>query len=204
MRFPKNRSRVVAATAVVVLLTAGWLAFKPSHKAPTTTSTPVTSQTTRATPATKGADPAKLVTIEAADFKYAKPVGWAKISQKTLDSIGAASGIGRPTDPVASFSINESDSIPKNNDELKNSVLSAPKHLQNFELISSETLKIDGQGGQKFTYTFTDSTGNKITQQTSVVVYKQKAFILLFSSAAANYDKQTGDFANILASFHFK
>ena len=200
MRFSKNRARVVAAVAVVMLLTAGWLAVKPSHKAPAI-STPGASQTTSAT---KGADPAKLVTIETADFKYGKPVGWAEISSKTLDSTGAASGIGRPTEPVATFSIKVSNAVPRDNNDLKNSTLNELKKFTNFQLMSTVDTKVDGQAGQKFTYNFSDSSGkNKTTQQMSVVPYKQKTFFLLFSSAAGDYDKQTDDFASILASFKF-
>lgn len=201
MRFWKNKPRVVAVIAVAFLLTAGWLAFKPSAK-PTTTSKPVTSQ---AASATKGANPAKLVTIETADFKYAKPVGWAEISPKILDSIGAASGIGRPTAPVATFSVKVSNAVPKDNNDLKNTTLGELKKFTNFQLVSDVDTKVEGQTGQKFTYNFSDLTGNnKTTQQMSVIPYKQKTFFLLFSSAAADYDKQTSDFAGILSSFHFK
>jgi hypothetical protein len=202
MRFSKNKPRVVAVVAVAVLLVAGWLAFKPSPKTPTTTSTPDTSQNT---PGTKGADPAKLVTIETADFKYAKPVGWAEISQKALDSTGAASGIGRPTEPVATFSIKVSNATPKDNNDLKNSTLNELKKFTNFQLVSNVDTKVDGQAGQKFTYNFSGSSGkNKTTQQMSVVPYKQKTFFLLFSSATADYDKQAGDFSAILSTFKFK
>lgn len=204
MRLPSSRKGVVVAlTAAVLVAGGGWLALKPSPKI-TTTPTPATNQTTQTATTTNGTDSAKTATIETADFKYTQPSGWVQMAQKGLDSSGAVSGIARPTELVATFTINESDSIPKNNDELKNSVLDAPKHLQNFKLISSETLKIDGQAGQKLTYTFTHSTGDKITQQASIVVFKQKVFILLFSSAAGDYDKQTGDFTNILNSFKFK
>ena len=71
--------------------------------------------------------------------------------------------------------------------------------------MSTVDTKVDGQAGQKFTYNFSDSSGkNKTTQQMSVIPYKQKTFFLLFSSAAGDYDKQTDDFASILASFKFK
>jgi len=185
--------------AVAVLLVAGWIVFVRDNKSATPTGGQTSGQAQTTTPSSASSQ----TYVETADFKYSKPVGWAKISQKTLDSTGAASGIGRPTEPVASFLINISDSIPKNNDELKNSVLSPPKNHRDFELILSESVKIDGHAGQKFAYSYTDSTGNKITQQESVVVYKQKAFILLFSTTA-DYNKQAGDFNNILASFKFK
>lgn len=192
--------------AVALLVGSVWLVFDRKDKKPIITTTLVTSQTTQATSTTKSADPTKQVTIEVADFKYAKPAGWAEISSEILESNGSASGIGRPTEPVAAFFIKVSESIPKNNDELKNYVLSAPKYLPNFEFISSESLEVGSQAGQKFTYAFTDSAGKKVTQQTSVVVYKQsgKAFFLLFHSAATDYAKQIGDFNNILSSFKFK
>jgi hypothetical protein len=202
MRFYKNKPGVVAAVAVAMLLAAGWLAFKPSPKT-TTTSTPGTSQSTQAA---KGADSTQTVTIETADFKYAKPVGWVEISSKTLGSTGAASGIGRPTEPVATFSIKVSNATPKDSNELKNSALDdIKKNAPNFALLSSVSTKVDGQTGQKFTYNFSDSSGNnKTTQQMSVLPYKQKTFFLLFSSAAADYNKQTGDFTSILNTFKFK
>lgn len=204
MRFYKNKSRLVAAVAVAMLLSAGWLAFKPSPKTPATISTPGTSQTTTTT-TTKGADPAKLVTIETADFNYAKPAGWAEISPQTLASTGAASGIGRPTEPVATFSIKVSTTVPKDNNDLKNGTLNELKKFTNFQLVSDVDTKVDGQAGQKFTYSFSGSSGNsKTTQQMSVVPYKGKTFFLLFSSAATDYDKQAGDFSAILASFKFK
>ncbi len=205
MVFRKNRSKVVAAAVVVLLAAGGWLAFKPSQKTATTTSTPATSQTTQPASTTKGADPTKTVLIETADFKYAKPTGWAELSPKILDSTGAASGIGRPTEPVATFSIKVSNAVPKDNNDLKNSTLSELKKFTNFQLVADVDAKVDGQAGQKFTYNFSDSSGkNKTTQQMSVVPYKQKTFFLLFSSAATDYSKQTNDFANILSSFHFK
>ncbi len=205
MRFSKTKSRVVVSMAVAALLVAGWLAFKPSPKN-ATTSTSGTGQTTQATTAAKGADSAQTVTIETADFKYGKPAGWAEISPKILDSTGAASGIGRPTEPVATFSVRVSSSVPKDSNDLKNNSLNdIKKNAPNFTLISSVSTTVSGQSGQKFVYSFTDSTGNnKTTQQMSVIPYKQRTFFLLFSSGGADYDKQTGDFTTILNSFKFK
>lgn len=199
MRFSKNRFRVVTTTAVVLLLTAGgWLAFKPSPKI-TTTSTPITSQTTKA------ADPTQSVIIETADFKYAKPAGWAEISKNTLSSSGASSGIGRPIEPVATFTVKVSSVTPSGAAEIKNAVLDGPKKLPNFVLISTADTKIDGQPGQMFVYSFTGSTGqDRSTQQMNIIIYKQRSFFLAFQSTSANYDKQTSDFASILASFKFK
>ncbi len=190
--------------AVAMLLSAGWLIFKPSPKSTTTVAGGAAgSQTTQTT--TKGASPTKLVTIETSDFKYSKPVGWAEISPKILDSTGAASGIGRPTEPVATFSIKVSNAIPKDNNDLKDTTLGELKKFTNFQLVSDVDTKLDGQPGQKFTYSFSGSSGdNKTIQQMSVVPYKGKTFFLLFSSAAADYDKQTGDFSAILGTFKFK
>ena len=205
MHFLKSRSRVVAAAAIVVLLAVGsWLVFKPKHQSLTPQNPqPVGVQAGQTTTGQRGADPTKLVTIETADFSYAKPAGWAEISPKALN--GANSGIGRPTVPVATFTIKVSSVVPKDDAEVKDSVLSAPKYLPNFGLISSESTKVNGQPGQKFIYSYTDSKGsNKITSNMSVVVYKQRSFFLLFSSGADDYDKQVGDFDKILASFKFK
>mgnify|MGYP001570262267 CR=1 FL=1 len=204
MRFRRSRSKLATVLVIAVLTGAGWMVFKPSSKT-ATAPTPASSQTTQPTSTTKGADPAKLVTIGTADFKYSKPVGWAEISPKTLDSTGAASGIGRPTEPVATFSVKVSNAVPKDNNDLKNSTLNELKKFTNFQLVSDVDTKVDGQAGRKFTYNFSDSSGNnKTTQQMSVVPYKQKTFFLLFSSTAADYDKQTGDFSAILSGFKFK
>ncbi len=191
MRFWRSRSKLATVLAIAILATGGWLIFKPDNKNPTL--------------ATKGANLAKQVSIETADFKYSKPVGWIELSPKVLDSTGAASGIGRPSEPVATFSVKVLDTTPKDNNDLKKSTLNGLSEFTNFQLVSDVDTKVDGQAGQKFTYNFSNTSGNnKTAQQMSVVPYKQKTFYLLFSSAAADYDKQTGDFTNILASFHFK
>jgi len=195
---------VALVVAAFLLFVGGWLVFKPSrNNAISTATTPVTGQTSLATPAATATDPVKLDSVETADFKYVKPSGWAEISTKTLESTGAASGIGRPTDPVATFSIKVSNAIPKDSNDLKNSTLNELKKFTNFQLLSDADTKVDGQADQKFTYTFT-SGSNKITQQMNVIPYKQKTFFLLFHSTTADFDKQTSDFAGILSNFHFK
>lgn len=201
----KKGSKVVAALVVAGLLAAGWFAFKPEPKPTTTATKPTTSQTTDTTTTERGADPAKLVAIETADFKYEKQAGWAEISPILLESTGAASGIGRPTEPVATFSIKVSSSVPKDNNDLKNSTLNELKKFTNFQLTTDTNIKVDNQSGQRFVYNYTDSEGqNKSTQQMDVVVYKQKTFFLLFSSSADDYSKQTKDFDQILKGFQFK
>ncbi|GEM_PF-1298778 len=206
MRFGISRNRVVAGVATALLVAGGaWLAFGRGDNKPATTTVPGTSQTTPALLATKGADPAKLVTIEVTEFKYDKPAGWAQMAQKVLDSSGAASGIARPAAPTATFTIKVNSAVPKDNNDLRDSTLTELRKFSHFSLISSADTKVDSKSGQKFVYSFSDiNDENKVTQNISVVVNKQKTFFLLFSSAAADYDKQTGDFAAILGSFHFK
>lgn len=208
MRFgiTKKGGVVVTLAAAVLVVGGAWLAFgRDNNNKPATTIAPVTGQTTPSPLATKGPDPAKLVPIEAADFKYDKPIGWAQMAQKVLDSSGASSGIARPSAPVATFTVKVNSAIPKDANDLKSSTLTELKKFSHFSLISSANTKVDGKSGQKFIYSFSDiNDENKVTQNMSVVVNKQKTFFLLFSSAAADYDKQTGDFDAILSSFKFK
>ncbi len=210
MRFPKSKSRVVAAAAVAVLLAVGgWQAFKPSGKPAQNTGEQKPGQSGQVqTSPSSSSQPAvnsSLPYIETAGFKYQEPSGWAQMSQKVLDSSGAASGIARPTAPAATFTLKVSEATPKDDNDLKNSILDELKKFSHFELKSASETKVDGEGGQKFVYNFSDKNGdNKVTQQMSVIVNKNKTYFLLFSSAAADLDKQTGDFAQILASFHFK
>ncbi len=206
MRFPRIKSRVVVGLAIAALVVGGgWLAFKPSHK----TSFPATGQKTgqvlTAPSSSQTGDASNLPYIETAEFKYVQPANWVQMSQKVLDVSGASSGIARPTAPAATFSIKVSAAIPKDNDDLKNSTLNELKKFSHFALITSADTKVDGKNGQKFIYSFSDTSGqNKVIQYMSVVVNKNKTFFLLFSSAAGDYDKQAGDFASILSSFHFK
>ena len=193
---------MVTLAVVAALVVGGWLAFKPEAK---TTNTPVTGQTTPATTSTKGADPSKAVLIEADGFKYEKPAGWAEIAPKILEANGSASGIGRPIEPVATFGVKISNTTPKDANDLRNGTLNELKKFTNFQLTSNVNTKVDNQSGQKFIYSFSDGEGkNKTTQQMSVIPYKGKTFFLLFSSAAADYDKQAAEFNKILVSFKFK
>ncbi len=139
------------------------------------------------------------------DFNYLRPEGWSEISKKVLETSGAASGIGRATSPAATFTMKVSSSTPKNTSELKNATIAELKNFSNFVLVANVETKIDGKTGQKFTYTFSDKDGNnKVKQEMSVIVYKQKTFFLLFSSSAADFDKQSAEFTKILSSFKFK
>lgn len=192
----ENRLRIGLAILAIAIasIAFGWF----PHKSTTTTTTPASSTVTKAP------DPATTSTIDAGVFTYSKPAGWATITKTVLDTSGAVTGIGRTSTPTTTLLIKVSDSVPKNNDELVNSVLSAHKLLQNFQLISSVTTKVNGQSGQKFTYSYAQSTDTKLTQQMNVVVYKQKTYIILFSSLTPDYNQQTADFAKILDSFKFK
>ena len=202
MSFPRRKLKVVALLAIVILMALvfgwRWHGSPPKNQAQ---SQPQTSKTT----GNPGQQPtaAKPGT---ADFSYQKPAFWAEMSQKLLGASGAASGIAHPNAPVATFTIKVSPSTPSNESELKNSSLNdIKKNAHNFALVSSVETTVDGQRGQKFTYSFTDLTGqNKLIQQMSVIPYKGKTFFLLFSSAAPDFDKQKAGFTDILSSFQFK
>lgn len=140
--------------------------------------------------------------IETQDFSYKRPSGWAELSQEVLNSSNASSGIGRTPAPSATFTVRSSAATPSDATDLKNSTINELKNLSNFELINSVDKQVDGKSGQKFTYRY--GNADKLKQELYVVVYKQKTFFLLFTSANADFDKQTGDFDKILADFKFK
>lgn len=211
MHFPKPRSksRVVVGLAIVTLVVGGgWQIFSSDHK-----STPST-QTTKPTGVSTGQPAAANNTsgiattpfIETADFKYELLSGWAGLKKEVLEQAGASSGIGRVANLAATFRTKVSPSTPKDNNELKNSTLDdVKKNAPNFTLLSSVSTKVDGQAGQMFTYSFTDTDGkNKIRQQLSAIPYKGKTFFLLASAVDSDFDKQTGEFKKILDSFRFK
>lgn len=200
----KRRLKLVAVLAAAGLAAAGWFIFRPESNTTITTTQPVTNQTTQVTSTEKGADPQKAVYIEVEDFEYEKPAGWAEIAKNTLVASGANSGIGRPIEPVATFTVKVTSDAPSN-DEIRKAVLDGPQKLPNFVLATSTGTKVDNQAGQKFVYSFTDSKGeNKSTQEMNVVVYNKKTFLLLFHTPAADYAKQINDFSAILNSFKFK
>lgn len=193
---------MVAGLAILIIAFGGWLVFKPSNnKGPAQTST---QTQTVSTTAGSAAIPTQAY-IETADFKYLKPSGWVEISQNSLDSSGATSGIARPSSPTASFTIKVNQAVPKDDNDLKNSTLTELKNFLHFNLISTSSVSVNGKHGQQFVYSYSDTSyQNKITQNINVVVNRQKTFFLLFSSSAGDYDRQTSDFSAILSSFSFK
>ena len=210
MIFRKGSPRRIALVAIVALIVGlgGWWVFKPAAKPGSQTSGPTSGQTqpgqTQPGQTSQPASTADL-TLETDDFKYAEPVGWAKLSKDTLKASTASSGIGRVAAPSATFTVKVSPLTPADQADLKNHALDDIKNnAPHFELLSSISAKIDGQAGQKFTYRFDSSGQYKVKQELSAAVYKQKTFFLLFSAAESDFDRQQGEFTTILASFHFK
>lgn len=200
----KNKSRLVTLLVVVALLAGGWLAFgREKLNSPQSTDQP--SGQAQVDSSSQPGATSNLPYVETKEFKYQKPDGWTLMSQKALDAAEASSGIGRPISPAGTFIIKVSDSSFKDTNELKNATLEGLKKLTYFQLALSEEIKVDAQSGHKFIYSFSDRSGaNKLTQQMSAVINKDKVYLLLFSSTTADYDKQTGDFNKILVSFKFK
>lgn len=195
MRFYKNRSRVVTAIAIAMLITAGWLALKPDHDGASTNTTPAGVSTSQSSTSS-------TTSIETADFKYEVPAGWVQIKKEALDQTAATSGIAHVAALSATFKTSMDPSTPKDD----SSTLSVfKKNAPNFALLSSVDTKIGGNSGRQFTYTFTSTDGkSKIRQQLSVIPYKGKTFFLLFSSVDSDFAQQTSDFSKVLASFKFK
>jgi hypothetical protein len=181
----------VMAAVILVALIAGIFIFKASSDKGTQ---PDQGQTTTAA--------VKPAGIGTADFTYQKPAGWAQLAQEVLDANHATSGIGRSPESSATFTIRTASSVPTSDADLKDSTLNELRKLSQFELLNSGPTQVDGKAGQKFTYQF--EAADKIKQEMSVIVYKQKTFFLLFSSADTDFDKQAADFAGILSGFKFK
>lgn len=139
--------------------------------------------------------------IEAGSFDYPRPANWVKLSKEFLDSNSANSGIGYLNQPVT-FMVQVSDSVPSIETELKNSTLKAIQKLENFELISSESTKVDNISGQKFIFRFGGQEKSK--KEMNVVVYKNKTYFLLYAAPEADYDKYLADYSSILSGFKFK
>lgn len=193
---------MVAVMAVAVLLVVGWLVFKPGHKdtASTQTTGAVSVSTGQPTGSATGAT--TTASIETGDFKYAVPTGWVQIKKEALDQAAATSGIAHISALTATFKISIDPSTPKDDSSTLSII---KKNAPNFALLASTDTKVDGHTGRRFTYSFTDASGkNKVRQQLNVITYKGRTFFLLFSAVDGDFDKQTGDFASILASFKFK
>ncbi len=203
MTFPRGRLKLVTlVAAILVVAGASWALFKDhSHNTQT-----AKNQAPGSNPASPKPPPdvSQTTTIETSYFKYQKPANWAQMSKSNLDALGATSGIGRPS-PTVTFTTKVSSPAPSTSAELKDSALTGLRKLSNFTLVSSADTKIDRQPGQKFTYTFSSNDGQiKLTQQLSLIPYKQKSYFLLFSSNSSDFDKSKPDFDKIETSFHFK
>lgn len=202
MSYPKSKLKLVAVLAVVlVAVVAGYLIFNKSDGSskPATTTSKESAYQAKTNPKIT-----KPATVAAADFDYQKPAGWAKLAQDTLDLSTATSGIGQATKPGAQFTVKVSSSTPLNADDQKNSTLAQLKQLSSFELLASGDTNVDGKAGQIFTYTFSGTDKIKVKQQLGVVVYKQKTFFLLFSSADSDFGRLQPEFNQILTGFKFK
>lgn len=202
-----SRSKVIVV--VVAVIAAAILIGLAANNNPKKTGS--TSQTTGGTSTSlKIKDETQTVTptgtyIETPEFKYLQPEAWAPLSQKVLDVGGAASGIGRPNAPAATFTIKVANATPANKDDLRNSTLNELKKFSNFQLISVNDTKVDGKSGADFLYTFSDKGGgNKVRQHMYVIINKGKTFFLLFASADSSFGEAGADFGKILTSFKFK
>lgn len=186
---------VIAGAVTAILL------FKPSPK------TEPSKTTTQHQPNPQ-LNQEQDITVE--DLTYQKPKGWAKLSKAVLESSAANSGIALPATsssgttgpPIASFTVRVVPSIPKDNNDLKNSTLEVLKKLSKFELVSNTDTKVAGKTGQKFAYTYEDKT--KMEQELTVVVYNKKTYFILAYADATKFNAQSAEFAKIVGSITFK
>jgi len=194
---PKPKSRLILIL-LVLLLVVGGAFFIYKSKSRSTTNNPTTTQDN------KDSKSLNQETIEGNGFSYAKPEGWAKLSSELLKAQQADSGIGHtnPGGSVVTFVVKVLSSTPANDTELKNAVLAAPKYLPGFELITSESIKVNDKSGQRFSYRFGE--GIKTKQELNAVVFNKKTYVLLFSSVEIDFDERKPDMAKILNSFNFK
>lgn len=199
MNFLRKYRLRIGLVIMVVAIASVALGWYP-HKSPSKTSTtgPTTSSSS-----IKAPDPATKSTIDVGSFTYDKPAGWAMIASTALQSSGSVTGIGLSSSPSVTFTAKIVDSVPASDTALKNDTLAGLKKFSDFALISNTSVKVNGQSGQQFVYSFSGTSG-KSNQRLIEIVYKQKTYLLLFQSPSSDYDKQATDFAKILDSFKFK
>lgn len=196
MKLSKPKIAILIVIVAVASISLGWYPHKSASK-------PSTAQPTSTTTTVKAPDPATKSTIDVGTFTYDKPAGWAAIATSALQSSGSITGIGLSSSPSVTFTAKIVDSVPASDTALKNDTLAGLKKFSDFTLISNTSVKVSGQSGQQFVYSFSGTSG-KSNQRLIEVVYKQKTFMLLFQSPSSDYDKQATDFAKILDSFKFK
>lgn len=194
------RIGVVVVIIAIASVTLGWFPHKTPSK---TSSTGTNTSQPTSSNAVQAPDPATKSTIDVDTFTYDKPAGWAAIAASALQTSGSITGIGLSSLPSVTFTAKVVDSVPANDSALKNDTLAGLKKFDDFTLISNTNIKVNGQSGQQFIYSFSGTSG-KSNQRLIEIVYKQKTYMLLFQSLASDFDKQAGDFAKILDSFKFK
>ena len=135
------------------------------------------------------------------DVKYLMPDGWAKISPSDLQAAGASSGIATIYIPITQFrvAIEPTSSSPSNSKDLNSQTLTTIKQFQNFKLLTSKPVNIDGQTAQEYTYKL--GSDGKTEQELIVVLYKKRAFSLLFTGPDTNFQSQSKAIGDIVASF---
>ncbi len=191
MTYPKPKLKVIAPIVVVlVAVTIGYFAFGPSSKEDQAKQGEINPELVKAEE------------IEAGDFKYTKPDGWGVLSKEFLDSESAVNGIATVPLPTSRFTVGIELSVPPSEAELKDSTQETLKKLQNFELINSGDTTVDGKSSHRFTYRFGDKVKTK--QELTVLIYKDKVFLLKFVSPDSDFDKKKTDFDKIISSFKFK
>jgi len=196
-----NSSRLTLIGIVLLLAVVGFFIFKKSgNKKPDQTSQTKTSTSNQGQPSAQ----TKEVSVSATDFSYQKPAGWTSLTQDKLNAQDAVSGIEHSSGLPATFTVavEAATSSPSNDADVKNSVMGSLNKLPHFELLSITSTTVGGHNGQKFTYTF--SNNSKTKQELTVILYKQRAFSLLFAGPDTDFNNQKADFDKILASFKFQ
>ncbi|HSX45324.1 MAG TPA: PsbP-related protein [Candidatus Saccharimonadales bacterium] len=135
-------------------------------------------------------------------FSYDVPDGWILIGQKDLSSYNALNGIKSGSAPVGSFFISTVSAGSSKN--IKKDTLTTLKKHQSFKLIDDKPITISQQKGEKFSYSFSDSSSAIQRQDLIVVVYKKQIYSLQFMAAEKDYDSLSTTFNTILNSFNFK
>lgn len=196
-----QRSPIKIVSLIAVLLIVGAAAFVLLR--------PSSDEDNNKKTKSSGSSALQAVTMSTDFFTYQKPSGWAKLSKQFLDDGGAASGVALPDTttadalPHATFVIKMSDTTPKDDAELKNhSIDDIKKNAPNFKEVSSESIQLDGESGQKFVYTFGET--DKTKQELYVAAHSGKTYFLLCSANETVFTEHQADCDSISSSFKFK